>query len=109
MLNETQPIYDVYNKQKVKVDADRVVFDPYEAEINAFKEKYIYSHIFDTEAAKGAFNEWVHCVELCMENYRDWIPFEGPCAEAVPESIMREAENAMNDDDDDDDVERDNA
>lgn len=45
-----RPVFDVFNKKAANLGRDEIGFDKYEKEINEFKEREIYTRIFNEEA-----------------------------------------------------------
>ncbi|KAJ2733913.1 tRNA pseudouridine synthase 1 [Coemansia sp. Cherry 401B] len=67
------PMFDGYNRrtssQKEGTNG-QVSFEPYRKEIDAFRQKYIYDNIVNTEVSERVFDEWVKHTEVYPEQYR---------------------------------------
>ncbi|KAJ1928010.1 tRNA pseudouridine synthase 1 [Tieghemiomyces parasiticus] len=72
-------VFDSYNR-KVQATATQkggederppIVFDPYQSEIDAFRESFIYSQIIATEKAEDVFDSWL----LHFEAFPEYFPF----------------------------------
>ncbi|KAJ2389953.1 tRNA pseudouridine synthase 1 [Coemansia sp. RSA 2559] len=105
-----QPVFDGYNRRAAdnKQGATSPVhFDDYKDEIEAFKQKYIYGAIRETETAESVFNEWVKSTEIFPEAY-SYVNADGVIPESaiivpgqapqVPPALMTIRENASKDD-----------
>lgn len=64
------PIYNAYNTQVDKLrkqnptgfSAEKVSFEPFAEELDQFKEKMIYSRIFEEERRDSTFDVWFSCI-----------------------------------------------
>ncbi|KAJ1917492.1 tRNA pseudouridine synthase 1 [Mycoemilia scoparia] len=69
-----QPMFDAHNRfiksqgKKIQYN-DPITFEPYKEVIDAFKMKYIYSEIFNTELNDSVFDRWVGWCEVFPEQY----------------------------------------
>ncbi|KAJ1901913.1 tRNA pseudouridine synthase 1 [Kickxella alabastrina] len=66
------PCFDAYNRRTAAQKdsaSDPVTFEPYEAEIVAFKQKFIYDAIIRTEMEDRVFDSWVKSAEVFPEQY----------------------------------------
>jgi len=61
-----RPVYDAYNLRLGKLGRDHITFEPFEAEIDAFKHKFIYDRIYKQEAQENDF----HAFFGYMDTYR---------------------------------------
>ncbi|KAJ1726488.1 tRNA pseudouridine synthase 1 [Coemansia biformis] len=81
-----QPVFDGYNKRTAAQKegaSGQVEFEPYKAEIDAFKQEFIYDNIVNTELAESTFDNWVMNTEVFPEQFT-YINKEG----VIPESAI---------------------
>lgn len=69
-----RPMYDAYNQRLERLGREAIKFDPYEEDIEKFKQKYIYDRIYSQELAENEF--WAFFTFL--DTYRspdllDWL------------------------------------
>ncbi|KAJ2850978.1 tRNA pseudouridine synthase 1 [Coemansia brasiliensis] len=81
-----RPVFDGYNRrvssQKLAT-SNQVTFEPYQKEIDAFKQKYIYDNITETEMKEAVFDIWVKNTEVFPEQY---LYINQDCV--IPESTL---------------------
>ncbi|KAJ2710462.1 tRNA pseudouridine synthase 1 [Coemansia spiralis] len=81
-----QPVFDGYNQRtenQATTSSGMVKFDPYTAEIDAFKQEFIYDNIVKTEMAECTFDSWVKNIEVFPEQFT-YINKDG----VIPESAI---------------------
>ncbi|KAJ2766233.1 tRNA pseudouridine synthase 1 [Coemansia nantahalensis] len=81
-----QPVFDGYNQRtenQATTASGVVTFEPHKAEIDAFKQEFIYDNIVKTELAECTFDSWVKNIEVFPEQFT-YINKEG----VIPESAI---------------------
>ncbi|KAG0234067.1 tRNA pseudouridine synthase 1 [Actinomortierella wolfii] len=85
-----RPHFGTYNR-KIEKSHEKVEFTKYEAEMQAFKEKFIYEGIFKEELTYNRFDEYLQILDGHADKYNfGYLNKEG----IIPESaIIRRGEN----------------
>jgi hypothetical protein len=91
-----KPLFDHYNSQmsaeiaNEAVERDAVLFTPYLAEIDAFKQKWIYNAISRDESVERVFGLWISVIEACLTDYAWYLNPDGLVdASRMPEDLFR--------------------
>ena len=73
-----RPVFDSYNNLRaVKHGRDKLDFDKYEKELEAFKQREIYQRIFREEKARNEFSKFFNGVDNLKENWFLWVTSKG--------------------------------
>ncbi|KAJ2632915.1 tRNA pseudouridine synthase 1, partial [Coemansia sp. RSA 1290] len=81
-----RPVFDGYNRRVIsqkQASSSQVTFEPYQKEIDEFKQKFIYDNIIETEMSEAVFDYWVKSTEVFPEQY---LYINQDCV--VPESTL---------------------
>ncbi|KAJ1968556.1 tRNA pseudouridine synthase 1 [Dispira parvispora] len=73
-----QVVYQAYNRKYGQENRGSISFTPYQTEIDAFKEKYIYSKLVEQELADDEFDAWLLFIEAHPEYFTSLISGDAP-------------------------------
>jgi tRNA pseudouridine38-40 synthase len=83
-----RPLFGVYNEKLLEkanqVTRDKLCFDPYNKEIESFKQKWIYDKIFESEKADNVFDTFLTSLDAHIGNDYDYLNPEG----IIPDSCV---------------------
>ncbi|KAJ3043228.1 tRNA pseudouridine synthase 1 [Rhizophlyctis rosea] len=76
-------VYDSYNSKIRKAsgtEAEKIDLENYRAEVNAFKEQYIYADLIKEESERHVFDEWLRVIDSRPEDYGWFLNPDGSVA-----------------------------
>ncbi|KAG9294681.1 hypothetical protein G9A89_008160 [Geosiphon pyriformis] len=71
------PVFDSYNKKAIELKKNVVDFVQYREKIDNFKEKFIYSQIFDVELSENTFQNWLNIIDYHTARDYGYLNTEG--------------------------------
>ncbi|CAG8475589.1 1331_t:CDS:10 [Acaulospora morrowiae] len=106
--NAPAPVFKSYNKKCVSNGNELIDFEKYREKIDEFKEKYIYSKIYEEEHRDNTFQNWLNTLDTHKERDFGYLNPEGDIPEwAVVKKQARfpneDAESQEEDTENDDD------
>ncbi|KAK9762056.1 tRNA pseudouridine synthase 1 [Basidiobolus ranarum] len=78
-----KPVFGAYNKRAVEMGREVIQFDPYQEQMEVFKEKYIYNAMIQVENEENFFDQWIKGIDTFPEYYT-YINPEG----TIPDSAL---------------------
>ncbi|CAG8750952.1 13857_t:CDS:10 [Cetraspora pellucida] len=100
-----QPVFKSYNKKAVDNGKELIEFDIHKGKIDAFKEKFIYSKIYDEEFLENTFQNWLNSIDYHTERDYGYLNREGEIPECA--IVVNPKENFNKDADDENQEEND--
>ncbi|RIA92015.1 pseudouridine synthase [Glomus cerebriforme] len=101
-----RPVFDSYNRKSRDKGKELIDYDIYQDQIDKFKDRFIYSKIYEEELAENTFQNWLNAIDQHTERDYGYLNQEG----IIPESsIVKHGErqkyynNLSVDDDEQDD------
>lgn len=55
--------------------------------MNEFVKQWIHQDIFDKEVDSGEFSEWLHCVEVNLHSFANWLTVPKEVLDAVQRQV----------------------
>ncbi|CAI2173813.1 17697_t:CDS:10 [Funneliformis geosporum] len=101
-----RPVFNSYNRKSKDQGKEVIDYDLYQDQIDKFKDRFIYSKIFEEELAENTFQNWLNSIDQHTERDYGYLNPEG----VIPESaIVKHGErqkyyNDQADDDEKDEV-----
>ncbi|KAI1434386.1 pseudouridine synthase [Xylaria sp. CBS 124048] len=72
------PVFENYNRRAVELaNLSELNFSHHEDEIKAFKEEYIYRHIFELEEQENSFHTFFNQIDTFRSDYFLWVTAGG--------------------------------
>ncbi|KAI8906032.1 pseudouridine synthase [Gorgonomyces haynaldii] len=69
-----RPLFDSYNTRMPEAPVD---FTPYQDQIEEFKKKYIYEHIYEVDQRDAEFLKWLRTVDRTPDEIGWWLQPDG--------------------------------
>ncbi|CAG8526469.1 4152_t:CDS:10 [Funneliformis caledonium] len=96
-----RPVFNSYNRKSKDQGKEVIDYDIYQGQIDKFKDRFIYSKIFEEELAENTFQNWLNAIDQHTGRDYGYLNPEG----VIPESAIvkhGERQKYYNDQADDD-------
>ncbi|PFH63213.1 hypothetical protein XA68_16652 [Ophiocordyceps unilateralis] len=82
-----RPVFENYNRRaRESLDRPEINFDNYEKELQAFKDKNIYTRIFEVEEKENTFHAFFNQIDQFRSNHFLWLTAGGLSAAELPKA-----------------------
>ncbi|KAF4580885.1 tRNA pseudouridine synthase [Ophiocordyceps camponoti-floridani] len=88
-----RPVFENYNRRaRETLDRPEIDFDKYERELQAFKDKHIYTRIFEVEEKENTFHAFFNQIDQFRSNHFLWLTAGGLSAAEIPQNVGGEVQ-----------------